>query len=220
MLTSIIIPTIDINRLQENLHKSEIFSSSNFEFIIRFGETNIRQAFNSGKAEAKGDFIFYCHDDVWFPEDFEEKWINCIERLPDNIGVMGFAGVKWNCYNQKQKEYVCSVNDRGLIYGTRVDQSNTLEKVETIDELCLITKNENWSIFDTNAPNRHLYGAELCFKAEKEGLENYIIPPMVKHNAKTDHSKAIYDGLNEAAEYLRKTNPEVFPFATTCGDFY
>lgn len=196
------------------------------KFIIQKGYTNIRKAFNDALIENKisSKYLAFIHHDVWFNEDFADKLngvFNRLEEMDPNFGVLGFAGVNWKKNNFK-KEYVCSVNDRGNIYGYRADDNDEIVEVETVDELCLITKNEDWVRFDQESPNRHLYGAELCLKANSLTKKNYIIPIRIDHNGKFyGYLEMIYlnKELIEAADHLKKEHREYFPFSTTCMEF-
>lgn len=214
-----------LERFSKNIERSDIYKCGRYEFRVKEGYTNVRQAINDGLSPTPtSKYLVFCHEDVYMPEDFEEKLIGSIlylEQTNPNFGVLGFAGVAWKRNNFK-KVFACSVNDRGVMYGYRVDEKNEIVEVETLDELCFITKNEDWVTFDQDAPTRHLYGVELCLKATSLGKKNYVIPPHIFHNANIYSREDLHilkDEFKLAAAYLKSKHPEYFPFASTCGEF-
>jgi 2-polyprenyl-3-methyl-5-hydroxy-6-metoxy-1,4-benzoquinol methylase len=55
------------------------------------------------------------------------------------------------------------------------------QKVQSLDEICLIIRRDSSLKFDENIGGFHFYGGDLCLEAEVKGFTNFAIDACVKH---------------------------------------
>lgn len=203
-MISIVVATNNEQVLYGNIMQSKI--AKNCELVLQQGFTNIGKAYNA--AVTKGNIVIYAHQDVFFPDSFEENLLAAIKKLKDEKwGVLGVAGVVYD-KEKGLKRNIGHVMDRGREWGS---ERGLPKECETLDELLLITKGN--MKFDEEIPACHFYGADICLEAEKRGLKVFAIDAFCWHNS--TNSK-LDEPFWKAAEYMKKKWKSRLPFATTC----
>ena len=198
--------------LEKYLKKSILFKQKHL--ILQKGYNNIPKAYNEAIKKAKGEIICFLHQDVFLPDNWEVNLshsLKAIKKIDANWGVLGVAGVMPNDYDGKR--YVGHLLDRGSEWGS---YSGLPAKVQTIDELLLIIKNDNSLKFDENIPTNHLYGADICMQAQTIGRNCYSINAYCHHNSTT---LLLPDNFRPAAKYFHKKWNSYLPIFTTCVTF-
>ena len=135
-------------------------------------------AFNTEVRNPKGEFIMFVHQDVDFGDDVD--WLKHAEeearKLPD-AGIMGVIGPD---FEGRTRGYI---SDRGRKLG---EKETTAAEVQTMDELLLIIPRKVFATlkFDEKTfDGWHLYGADYCLAAARQGLKAYVIPAFAYHRS-------------------------------------
>jgi hypothetical protein len=205
---------VPINNLQvygQNFAASPLFKDGKKQEIIElfdYGSASI--AYNEAKTKANNGLIVYAHQDIIFPENWDDQLRTALiflDKIDPNWGVLGCIGV----------------SDRGsiegLIYCTGNNgyvgrNVNKPEPVSTLDEIVLIIRKDSNLEFDSQMPFYHFYGTDICIAARKQGMNCYVIPAFCIHNSiKTlFFTREFY----VCAAHIRRKYPEYLPIATTC----
>lgn len=204
-MISLVIATNNQQVLNDNIMRSKL--ARNCELVLQQGFTNIGKAYNA--AITKGDIVIYAHQDVFFPDSFEEELLKSVDKLKnENWGVLGVAGVVYDKVKGVKKN-IGHVMDRGKEWG---NEKGLPKECETLDELLLITKGD--LLFDEEIPSAiDFYGADLCLYARSQGKKVFAIDAFCWHNS--TNSK-LNEPFWKAAEYMKKKWKRNLPFATTC----
>lgn len=200
----IVVASHDRKILKDNLLKSDIVNK--FPLSIREGFTNIPKAYNSHQKTA--DIILFVHHDVFFYSLFEKQLFAALRNAPDDWGVLGLAGVKFENYQRKIVGYIL---DRGKSWGAPL--KTYFEEVDTLDELLLITKGD--ITFDEQF-EQDFYGPDICMQAKVQGKKCYVFKSFCDHN-----SNRKIGGRTESfyisKERFRKKWRGLLPIACTTG---
>lgn len=150
--------------------KIEIIPIFNYENVF----TNIAEPLNYGINISSGSYIMLCHQDIIFYNPlWFKKFKNVLKKIPPNWGVLGFAGIT------DKNEPIIYLNN-GNIYKYFYKKYGELKEVQTLDELCLIIKNQKSNnkqlYFDEKCiDDFHFYGLDICLQSLLEGYKNYAI---------------------------------------------
>lgn len=173
--------------------KKQIFFE-NIEIIVipNFNNefSSCAEPLNYGINLADGKYIILCHQDLLFPTNVwlmkVHYFINHFEKNCINWGVVGIAGVKvleshTNEENKKPENFLIYPfylvdKNSNLPYETTIKNCSYYAEVQTIDELCLIIKNDKSLYFDEEMLyHYHFYGADICLSAIHQGKKNFCI---------------------------------------------
>lgn len=190
--------------LHGQLMRSPIIQQGRYAFSPVKGFTNIPDAYNS--VAPIGDLMCYLHHDVFLPESFEKDLITAMQRVPDDWGVLGVAGVK--LVNGKRTIHG-HISDRGKQWGS---PWNLPAEVDTLDEMLLITRCD--LMFDPQFA-QDFYGADLCMQARELGKKCYAISAYCEHNSSRQvggRTAAFY----EAEKLFKRKWKDRLPIVTTC----
>lgn len=174
--------------LRDVLLKSLENQTAEFELITLDNTANrfksAAEALNYGGLKAKGDYIMFVHQDMWFDSN---SWLEEAERVLASILDLGIAGVAGMTSKGGSWQESCrrSIEVLGGIWG--VDRVQRPEEVQTLDECLLIVPRSVFSrikfdqtIFD----GWHCYGADYCLNVTELGLKAYVIPcPSCHHSS-------------------------------------
>jgi GT2 family glycosyltransferase len=150
---------------------------------------SVTRSLNLAAGLATGEYIVYCHQDILLCQSWMKQVVGTIEKIeyPESIGIIGFEGIQdggtpWSCKNVKQGH---------------------VQRVQTLDELCLITPRRSLS-FDESF-HFHYYGADICMEAEKQGFVNYLIGVPTHHlSGGAENIMTDQDGFKREAMTFRK----------------
>jgi len=160
---------------------------------------SITRALNIGLMAAQGRWIVYCHQDVLYPRGWVGRMRRIMLKLEEkgNVGAVGFEGLAKG----------------GVPYSCKHVNPNTPVRVQTLDELCLVTPLRDE--FDEGF-EYHYYGADFCLAAEDKGYINYLAGLHVKHLSDgAGNIMADIEGFRAQAEMLRRKWPDFNFFTTT-----
>ena len=198
----------DAKILERDLLKSPELNRREYDYVCISGAENMAEAYNKGiDIMAKKDIIVFCHQDVYLPEAWLFRLLKLVREYPDNWGVVGPFGMKWDGTHSGR------VWDSGLareLYFDNIDDSH----VTSFDELVLVLNNKKGLRFDPNLPNFHLYGTDIALIATAMGLHNRVINHPVVHN-----SKAIFwlgRDYKQSYKYVSEKWQAQLPIHTPC----
>lgn len=170
--------------------------------------SSIPVALNRGRKTANGNIVVFCHQDVIFPLNWLVRLLEqiaIIEENHSNWGVLGTFGIAKN----------------GMLAGHIIDPRGHFHclplpaEVQSLDEHCLIIRNDSELFFDEESCQFHLYGADMCIQAMAKGLTNFAIDACVQHLS----SGKIDAGLDQDAAVLyqkwKKRDPPLAVIETT-----
>ena len=198
-------------QLRKNLLSSKIITSNRYPLILQQGYTNISRAYNDAIKKTSAEILVFLHQDVWLPDDWEQAFLNCLEIVPNDWGVLGVAGV---CRVNGLALQVGRVKDRGSEWG---GHGPLPAQVDALDELLLVIHNDGQLTFDERIPSTHFYGADICLQARLRGLKCYAIDAYCHHNSTlAAHSEAdLPPGFLLAERYIRRKWRKQLPISTT-----
>lgn len=187
--------------LKYHLMQSPAMHSESFT-VLR-GVTNIPEAFNSMHIQ-DAEYVCYIHHDVYLPPSFIDDFLEALQQLPENFGVLGVAGVK---SGRLPRGYIL---DRGREWG---DPRNLPAEVETLDEMLLIMRAGEFH-FDQSFPF-DFYGADICMQAKMAHKPNYAIKAYCEHRSSRPiggRTPAFF----QAQEEFKIKWKNYLPISTTC----
>ena len=187
------------------------------------------QALNVGMDMSESEYCILCHQDIRMDEkclDSISKHIDELNKDKINWGVLGMAGSYFNAIgDQDGVSYLTNKDSSGKMnYEVAVSQKGSRAAVQTLDELCLITKTNIGIRFDEATFNHyHWYGADFCLSALARGYKNYAINAPCFHVsdgfsnlAKIEHRDKFLEG---AASLYAKWRASFPSFRTTTANF-
>lgn len=157
-----------------------------YELIPIYKARSAAQGLNLGIQKASNDLIICCHQDVSFPENFNNTLQEQLKLIGGDFGVVGTFGMgleyrpSGNIYNPHPKK---------LAGGVLPCQALSL------DEHCLILRRSSGLLFDESYSGFHMYGADICLQAFEKSLTNYIIDSGVNHLSKGKFDKTFDEAV-------------------------
>lgn len=218
---SFIVPVNKEDVLARNVLASKVWREGRHQFIFQRGYTNVAKAYNEAIPKAEARILVFCHQDVYFPDSWEEDFFRALDQVeaqdPD-WGVLGAAGVRlkrrlWGLATGVEFIGNFSTNVAG---GAHVIDHRWPrqypQQVDTLDEFLLVVRREVAG-FDEAVPNNHFYGADLCLRCAGQGLKSYAIDAYVHHDSA---SKWVKSDFYESAAHMYAKYRGRLPIATTC----
>jgi len=196
--------------LENNFLSSPCFRKPHpHQILIQEGYPSASGAYNDAINKSENDLIIFVHQDVILPEPWLpqlERALNYLEVDDPQWGVIG-------CYGETLDD-----NGRGYVYSSgRGILGKPFERparIQTLDEIVLILRKSSGLWFDNTLPHFHLYGADICLRAERAGRRNYAISALCIHN--THQNLILADEFYECYWHLKRTWKEHLPIRTTC----
>lgn len=194
-----------------NLQKEEyeliLVDNRNSEF------SSAASALNYGASKAKGDYLVFSHQDIFFSKDWIENTLKQIKSL-ENPGIIGVAG---------------KIND-SLVYSNikqgldPVDVSpyklEKVEKASTLDECVFIIPADvfnKYKLDEKTCFDWHLYAVDYVLSIKERGYEAYLIPSDLEHRSKgASMSETYYQTLPK----LQKKHLKNILIRTCMGDWF
>lgn len=205
----------------EEILNNNLLRSANLddhELLIYNDCSNVPRAYNEAHSDASGDFLMFVHHDVFLPDNFFinlEKNIQLIQN--ENWGVLGPAGTT------NRNTLAGNVSDRGREWPYATGRStwhsrNKPTEVQTLDELLLIKRNDDFR-FDEKIPSsHHLFASDICLQYAKKSYKNYSLPAYCEHNSGL--GKGVPDDWYTSADYIKLKWKDMLPIYTTSGGMH
>lgn len=201
----------DFAELRHNLLASPIAGSAFHEWIVIDNTGNglsgdISKLYCEAQARAANDLVFFFHEDVFIPAEWEDnlfKALSELETIDPNWGVLGAVGVSQ-----------VGASDPPL-HGHWADPHQTTPQyfgplpceVCSLDELWLGIRKSREVSFDPQLPGFHCYGIDLSLTAASRGLRSYAIDALVFHKYKNPAGARIM-GKFDSPKIMQRNSPE------------
>jgi len=229
-MISVIVVYNDLSQFETMLRVSLDRQHRPFELIAldnRQGRfTSAANALNVGGRQARGDFLFFAHQDVRFES---EGWLEDAERylrgLPD-LGIAGLAGARGS-NNDSHRVIVTNIeHSEPRPTGHQVLQE--VEVVETVDECAFFVPKDVFERFgfDERTCNHwHLYAVDLSLTLHEAGLRAYVLPLPLYHRSSGAIVRLMGFATFEPAYFrtlrnvIRKHRARFDRLHTTCGSW-
>jgi hypothetical protein len=144
-----------------------------------------------------------------FPESWPsqlERALAYLEAMDPAWGVLGCCGV---AHDEACHAWVYHPT-QGLIGGP----FDCPVPVQTLDEIVLILRRSSGLRFDEDLPHFHLYGTDICLRAEKMGMKSYAISAFSVHNG--TYYPLLPKEFYESYRYVRRKWKDCLPIHTSC----
>jgi glycosyltransferase involved in cell wall biosynthesis len=170
----------DRSTLKRNLAASPMIAGGGVALITETEHANASGALNAGLERAESDVVVCAHQDVYFPDGWEERLLRAVIRLDSqrvDWAVLGVAGI------DLEDRFAGHVFSGGL----RKECGGTFDgpvEVGSLDEVVLIVRKSSGVRFDDALPGYHLYGTDIVRTAMKAGRRCYAIDAPVVHNSR------------------------------------
>jgi hypothetical protein len=148
------------------------------DLILQSGCRSAAAAYNAGIGEARTDLLVLVHQDVYLPEGWISSLRRAVARLSTQDPEWGVLGV-WGVLRSGEGRgfLYCGANRR--ILGRAFEGG---AEVETLDEVLLVVRKSSGLRFDERLAGFHMYGADICMEARRQGRRNYAIGAFCIHN--------------------------------------
>ena len=139
------------------------------------------EALNYGGNQAKGDFIMFAHQDMFFED---KTWLEDAEKVLKDIPDLGVAGVAGasevgSSWVDRCRHSITVMDENWVIPSVK-----EIAEVQTLDECVLIVSRQLFSElkFDDNVfDGWDCYGPDYCLAAKSLGKKSYVIPGNSNH---------------------------------------
>ena len=178
--------------------------------LLQRGFNSTAEAYNAAIAEAKTDLLVFVHQDVYLPEGWIMKVQEAIKIMAEtdpNWGVLGVWGTK------NSTEHVGFIYDGAWrrVLGAEFQGGR---EVDSLDEVVLIMRKPSGLRFDPQIPGFHMYGADICQEAKRQGKKCYALAAFCIHN--TNQYKMLPWQFWKAYLKMRRKWNAYLPLRTTC----
>jgi hypothetical protein len=151
------------------------------EIIVQKGFGSASKGHNDALDRSRNDLVIFVHQDVILPAlwiDQLEKSLDDLEAADPQWGVLGCYGVS------RDGQGFGYVYSSGLgIIGQPFEHP---VEIQSLDEIVLILRKSSGLRFDDNLPHFHLYGTDICRRAEQLRRKSYAISCFCIHNTNQD----------------------------------
>ncbi len=158
------------------LNSPDVQSAS--EVLLQRGYSSAGVAYNAAIEQSKSELIVFAHQDVFFPEGWiasVRKALQLLSKTDPEWGVLGVWGIKPSGHRS------------GHLYCTGLmkllgNSFEGVEEIRSLDEVVLIVRRSSGLRFDERLPGFHMYGTDICLKAQRRGMKCYAISAFCIHN--------------------------------------
>lgn len=178
--------------------------------VAQRGWQSASLAYNDAIDQSAADVMVFVHQDVFLPAGWLDKLIAALAELDRRNPEWGVLGVYGMTDRGSRKGWVYSVG-LGAILGA---DFIGVEPVRTLDEVLLVIRRSSGLRFDAALPGFHMYATDLCLTAERQGLQNYVIPAFVLHNS--NGIRRLGSDFWEACDFIRWKWNAVLPVESPC----
>ncbi|MFK7738760.1 MAG: glycosyltransferase [Planctomycetota bacterium] len=132
---------------------------------------NAAQGLNSGLEQLDAEWVVCLHQDILFPDGFWQQLTSALDACDEQTALAGLVGCEH------------SGRFRGHIYDPNGHccWPSLPSRVLALDEVLMAVRKSSGLRFDEQVPGFHCYGADLCFEADRRGLQAVAIDAPVVH---------------------------------------
>jgi|GEM_PF-839049 len=164
------------DEIKHNILISPCVSNPLNQLVIVDNTSNIHYdslsvAINDGISQAVNDIIIVVHEDVFLPENWQERFEEVLEKLEETDpkwGVLGTAGLTFD--DISIGHYSDPTN-----YCNFFPDGGPFEKVKTVDEHLMVFRKSSGLQMDGLHPGIHGIGTDLVISAQENGMSCYVI---------------------------------------------
>ncbi len=209
--------------LKEQTSSFELIKVDNTSGTIK----SAAEGLNRGGRSAKGDYIIFMHQDVYFMSgEWLEKAESFLRKIPD-LGVAGIAGMRKAKAAGAFKVGEIPVENRACFVYQGPEKKPKMYgnafagpiEVQTLDEQLLIVPGNVFTgikFDEKTCDGWHLYGVDYSLSVKKAGLKAYVLPLPVWHLSSRPMGDEYYITLDKI---LKKHKREKVIY-TTCGSWH
>jgi hypothetical protein len=161
-----------------NLARSPMIASGAVPLHVERGAPSAAAAYNRGIDATDAPVLLLVHQDVYFPEGWEDRLaaaIAAVEALDPGWGVIGAYGMD---AGQAGHGRLWSSSVGGPM-GTPADPP---VPAESLDELLIVMRRDAGLRFDEDPPLWHLYGTDIVQAARAAGAGAWVADLPLVHN--------------------------------------
>ncbi|HUD12001.1 MAG TPA: hypothetical protein VMS08_06325 [Candidatus Saccharimonadia bacterium] len=182
--------TVVVTSNNEGVYNANLRASPAFvdvPILKVVGASSAADAFGQGKAQAKTDWILFCHHDTWWPQGCRGEIETILDEESEWVDVIGFAGL----IDDKHAGFAI---DRGWRFDYPVEGTPN-----SIEEFAMLLRRE--VTLDASL-GWHTYGTDLC---QRYSCKLVRVP--VFHNSQHDHS--LPPDYHESSRILAAKYPQL-----------
>lgn len=183
-----LLDSINKNRKKHDIEIIPIINNDN-----KYSASN---ALNIGIDVAKSDILIFAHQDIRLLHDWFDKLNDVLDKLDDNWGVIGSAGMALQYGRKDIGRWGGSLDVRtvavGSVWDTDENLSNPpywdgikdLTAVHCVDECVFVLNKRTGLRFDSMFTGFHFYGVDMCLQARSAAYNVYCAHLPIIHYGK------------------------------------
>lgn len=179
------------------------------QILIQEGYASASRAYNDAIDKSSNDLIVFLHQDMILPESWFSDLERALAHLEEDDPQWGVIG----CYGEPRDDY-----GRGYVYSSGLGivgrPFERPTRIQTLDEIVLILRKSSGLRFDDSLPHFHMYGTDICMRAEENGRKNYAISAFCIHN--TQPGLILPAEFYECYRHVKRNWKHRLPIKTTC----
>ena len=213
---SVIVPVNNEVQFDLNVAASPGLHEIGAQIVPCRGARSAADALKQGRARATGEWLVFCHQDVYFPAGSGACLSALLAQVPPEQApgtILGFSGIGSSLPSDPYAHTFHS----GLVID-RVDCYDlpASEHAVSVDELAIVLHRDTRAVIDP-ALGWHLWATDLCLAALRHGpgMQARIVRVPLFHNSMTGH--AFIPAFHASGRKLAAKYPEIRGIRTLCG---
>jgi SAM-dependent methyltransferase len=201
----------DDDQLESNLLRSPCLDPGTpHELILVRHQPTAADGFNATLERARHDLVVFVQQDVYLPRGWDSRFLEQLRAAEQRLGPIGVAGVFGYTFGPEGKTDLGRVLDRYLLH----DMPAALPAAaDGLDEIVLAVRRGTPLRFDPSL-GFHLYGADLCLAARRQGLPVAVLDAPCLHNSLFAY---LSPEFHAARERLLAKWPDIRPLHSSMG---
>lgn len=170
----------DEDQLNSNLLRSPCLGpGSPHQLLMYRGQSSAADGLHAGLSEAVNDLVVLVQQDMYLPRGWDRQFAAQFRVAELRFGALGVAGLFGLRFRQRELAHVGRIIDRDQLLDYDVGGP---ADVDVLDEVLLAVRASSGLRADPSL-GFHLYGADLCFRAQRAGLTNVVLQAPAFHNS-------------------------------------
>jgi hypothetical protein len=207
---SAIVPVNNEVQYALNVAKSPGLAEIAAEMIPCRQSPTAANAFEAGRTQSHGEWLLFCHQDMYFPRNFGFTLDDILLKMPKECSLVGFVGLGGNRVEHPYKDTFKS--------GLMVDRMSLLDWPDTdfavsFDECAILLRKDSDLKIDPEL-GWHLWATDLCIQTINQ-CHGRIVRAPVYHNSLADYSLSL--DYAASAKKLASKYPSVNSIKSLCG---
>jgi SAM-dependent methyltransferase len=201
----------DDDQLESNLLRSPCLDPGTpHEIILMRRQTSAADGFNTALEKARHDLVVFVQQDIYLPRGWDSQFLRQFREAERHLPSVGVAGVFGYRFGPDGKTDLGRVLDRQTLY----DLPAALPaEADGLDEIVLAVRRGTPLRFDPQL-GFHLYGADICLSARRQGLPVAVLDAPCLHNSLFAY---LSPEFHRARERLLAKWPDIRPLHSSMG---